>query len=261
VFAPLNMPAMQALIAMGKLCPALVAAALVAAPGGSHGQSPAGPATGATASATAAAPSAAEGALQATSGDGRFVLLAEREPPCLVVLDAASGERVHAIVPAARDGRVAARIAALRTAPRRRSFVVAPADVSELWEISYDPHAEPIYDGLVHDYRFGEGVPRRGFLGVRRTMLPEPLAAFVLDVHEAEVWGLAAPPPAGSGEGQVINLDVRRRLATRPADEVLARLRSAPAGAASAPRPPEQAAQSRTASRPMPCVAPNVRGP
>jgi len=170
----------------------------------------------------AAAP-AVPRAQQALSADGRFVLVAQAEPPCLVVLDEASGEAVQTIAPVARDGRAARRIAALRTAPLRRSFIVAPADLPELWEISYDPHAEDIHDGHVHDYRFGEGVPRRGFLGLKRTALPEPLADFVLDPHEAEAWGLAAAAPA--------------------------------------PQPAWRSAQRQTASRPWPCAPPNVRAP
>lgn len=200
----------------------------------------------------------------AISGDGRFVLVAQDDPPCLVVLDAALGEPVHTLVPAARDGRVARHIAAVRTAPLRRSFIVAPADLPELWEISYDPRAEEIYDGLVHDYRFGEGVPRRGFLGLRRTTLPEPLADFVLDPHEAEAWGLAAAPPAGSGEGQVVNLDVRRRVAVRTAAEMrvaMAAMQPPPSRAATAPQAAPQESQRRTASRSWPCATPNVRTP
>lgn len=202
--------------------------------------------------------------LSALSADGSFMLLAQAEPPCLVVLDVASGAPVQALVPASRGGRVAAGTAALRTAPLRRSFIVAPADLPELWEISYDPRAEEIYDGIVHDYRFGEGVPRRGFLGIRRTTLPEPLVDFVLDRHEAEAWGLAPPAPAGSGEGQVINLDVRRRVAVRPADEVRALLRTsreaAMAIAASAPQASADVRQRRTASRSWPCVPSKVPG-
>ncbi len=218
-----------------------------------------------------AVPQGAAGAPEspaATSADGRFVLLAQAMPPCLVVLDAAHGVPVHTIVPASREGRVATRIAALRTAPLRRSFVVAPADLPELWEISYDPKAEDIYDGLVHDYRFGEGVPRRGFLGLRRTTLPEPLADFAFDQHEAEAWGLAAPPPGGSGEGLVINLDVRRLIAGIPGPEMAARIHQAQAqalarAAADAPKPQPGAdlAQRRTASRSWPCTAPKVPVP
>ena len=205
--------------------------------------------------------------LLASSADGRFVLLAQAEPSCLVVLDAARLTLVQTIAPAARAGRVAARIAAMRTAPLRRSFIVAPADLPELWEISYDPQAEDIYDGLVHDYRFGEGVPRRAYLAIRRTALPEPLADFALDVHESEAWGLARPAPLGSGEGQVINLDVRRRIAVVPAATVQELLRGQlqdqVRGASGDPARElaRELAQRRSESRAWPCAAPKVQRP
>lgn len=249
------------------------AAPTAGAPAGAPARAPqAAPGPGAT----AVAPRDDGAGWQVSSGDGLLVLQAQAEPPCLLVFDGrpgAHGAPLHAIVPAARDGRVATHIAALRTAPLRRSFIVAPADLPELWEISYDPHAEDLYDGLVHDYRFGEGVPRRGFLGLRRILLPEPLAVFVLDPHEAEAWGLAAAPPAGSGEGQVINLDVRRRVAVMPAAEMREAMASRhrpeasgprvldAASAPQAPAPSAQATQRRTASRPWPCRPPNVRAP
>lgn len=198
-------------------------------------------------------------ATAALSADGRLLLIAQADPPCLVVLDAQRGVPVHALVPAARDGRIATRIAALRTATLRRSFIVAPADLAELWEISYDPKAEDLYDGLVHDYRFGEGVPRRGYLGLRRTALSEPLADFVLDEEEAEAWALAMPPPAGSGEGQVLNLDVRRRGATMSADRMRARMQAL--REASKPQAGPDLAQRRTASRSWPCTPPKVPAP
>lgn len=223
----------------------------------------------------------ATAAMSVVSADGLLVLVAQVEPPCLVVLHARRGVPVHTIVPAARDGRIATRIAALRTAALRRSFIVAPADLAELWEISYDPKAEDLYDGLVHDYRFGEGVPRRGYLGLRRTSLPEPLVDFVLDEHEAEAWGLAPPPPAGTGEGQVINLDVRRRVAVVPAPRMQAHMQALvqaltparmrppgqgqPPAEADAPAPAAEAeadlARRQTASRPWPCTEPKVPGP
>lgn len=185
------------------------------------------------------------------SADGRWVLQVQRDPPCLWVLDAERRQPVQAIVPATRDGRVAS-AAVLRVAPRRRSFIVAPTGLPELWEISYDPHAEEIYDGFVHDYRFGEGVARPGFLGLRRITLPEPLAAFVLDEHEAEAWGLAAAPPRGSGEGHLINLDVRRRIGALPAAELAARLRVAPA-------PPGVAGPLRAPGPSGPCATTRAR--
>jgi len=255
------MPALSAAPAVPILLAALAIPALF------EGGMPAARAEPASKKAAEAAsetpPRTAPAATSLVSADGRFLLVAQLEPPCLVVFQARSGVPLHTIAPAAHDGRIATRIAALRTAALRRSFIVAPADLPELWEISYDPKAEEIYDGLVHDYRFGEGVPRRGFLGLRRTTLTEPLADFVLDEVEAEAWGLAAAPPAGSGEGQVINLDVRRRVATLPATQMRAKMRARAEAQPEAPAPQTgtDLAQRRTASRPWPCVAPKVSGP
>ena len=114
----------------------------------------------------------------------------------------------------------------------RRSFVVAMKDIAELWEISYDPKAEPIYDGMVHDYKLGEGVSKPGFLGVRRTLLDEPLDDFFFDPAYRFVLGATRPKAAslegpkaaasdgpkaeGAGSAQVVGLDIRRRVATLP---------------------------------------------
>lgn len=155
----------------------------------------------------------------AISGDGRWLLAANASPNSLVLLRADLGlERVYALRSA--DGRRDSAAAAVADAAVRRRFVVALESLPELWEISYDPHAEDIYDGMVHDFRMGEGIPRRGFLGVRRITLPRPLASLFIDPIQAHALGHAGPGP-----GDVVNLDVRRRIETlaasapaRPAD-------------------------------------------
>ncbi len=48
------------------------------------------------------------------------------------------------------------------------SFVVALQDIPEIWEISYDDKAAPIYLGLVHDYALGDGIAIPGKLNPRR---------------------------------------------------------------------------------------------
>lgn len=95
----------------------------------------------------------------------------------------------------------------------RRSFFVAPAGLAELWEISHDRRAEDFYEGLVHDYRFGEGVPTRGYLGARRIRLPRPLASLALDPEAVHVLGEAAGSGGASDAIDIVNPDVRRRVA------------------------------------------------
>lgn len=146
----------------------------------------------------------------AVSGDGRWLLAANASPHSLVLLRADLGlERVYALRSA--DGKRDSAAAAVADAAVRRRFVVALESLPELWEISYDPHAEDIYDGMVHDFRMGEGIPRRGFLGVRRIALPRPLGSLFIDPIQAHALGHAGPGP-----GDVVNLDVRRRIEALP---------------------------------------------
>ncbi len=151
----------------------------------------------------------------AVSSDGRWVMAANYFPHTLVLFDAALNlERVYAV--ASSDGKTTSRVSAVYDAQPRSSFIVALKDIAELWEISYDPKAENIYDGLVHDYRFGEGVARKGFLGVKRTRLAEPLDDFFFDPPYAHALGASRPKADGAPTGQVVNLDVRRSIAALP---------------------------------------------
>lgn len=151
----------------------------------------------------------------AVSGDGQWVMAANTLPHSVVLFDA---ELRHRRTYPARslDGRQSSRVSAVYDAAPRRSFVVALKDLPELWEISYDPKAEPIHDGLVHDYKMKEGLPKDGFLGVRRTVLDEPLDDFFFSPDYAYALGAARPHADGTPSGQVVNLDVRRRIATLP---------------------------------------------
>lgn len=122
----------------------------------------------------------------------------------LHLVDAASGA-VRKRWPLPGGGEVLA-------APVRRSLVVAPAALPELWEISLDPRAEDQYEGLVHDFRLGEGVPVRGYLHARRTPLAQPLAHLSLDDAGVLLVGAARGPALGLVQG--ISLDARRRAAS-----------------------------------------------
>jgi hypothetical protein len=61
------------------------------------------------------------------------------------------------------------RVSAVYDAAPRKSFVAALKDVPEVWEISYDPNAEPIAEGLVHDYQYKEGHFKPAMFSPRRT--------------------------------------------------------------------------------------------
>lgn len=112
---------------------------------------------------------------------------------------------------AAADGRVVGGVVQWLHWPARQALVVAPGDLPELWDISLDPHAEDRYDGLVHDYRFGEGVPVRGYLHRRRITLPGPVRAWAPDAAGALLAVVTAPSAPGQPpQVQAWSLDARR---------------------------------------------------
>ena len=159
----------------------------------------------------------------AVSGDGRWVMCANYLPHTLALFDA-DLNLVKTYAAASLDGKASSRVSAVYDAAPRASFVVALKDLPELWEISYDPKAAPIFDGYVHDYKMGEGVAKPGFLGVRRTPLDEPLDDFFFDQTYRHALGATRPKgasdsaPKGDGapNAQVVNLDVRRKIAELP---------------------------------------------
>ena len=151
----------------------------------------------------------------AVSGDGKYVIAANYLPRTLALFDA-DLNLVRSYDAASRDGTQRSRVSAVYDAAPRKSFVVALKDLAEVWEISYDPTAEDIFDGLVHDYRMGEGVPTRGFLGVKRSRLDEPLDDFFFDQSYTHVLGATRPRDDGKPSAQVVNLDVRRKIAELP---------------------------------------------
>ena len=157
---------------------------------------------------TARVPTSADPRGMALSGAGQWLLAAHGAALTLFDRDLQPVRRYAA---ASLDGKVTSRVAAVFHVAARRSFVVAFDTLPELWEISYDRSAPPIFDGLVHDYRMGEAIATGGFLGVRRAPLEEPFTALALDASHRHVLGADA-----GGTLAVLNLDVRRRIARLP---------------------------------------------
>lgn len=142
----------------------------------------------------------------AVSGDGKYVMAANYLPQDLVLFDA-DLNLLKVMDARSADGKESSRVSAVYDAAPRKSFVAAMKDMPEVWEISYDPEAQPIYDGLVHDYQYKEGVSVPGFLNPRRTRLTDPLDDFFFDQSYSEVMGTSR-----EGKGQVVNLDSRRKV-------------------------------------------------
>jgi hypothetical protein len=138
----------------------------------------------------------------AVSSDGMHVMVANYLPHSVVVLD--SDLRFL------KELKTGSRVSAVYDAAPRRSFIVALKDVPELWEISYDPKAEDIPTGLVHDFRLKEGAFVPGFLNARRTLLDEVLDDFFFTPDYRQVVGASRD----GKRAQVVHLDVRSAIAT-----------------------------------------------
>ncbi len=152
----------------------------------------------------------------AVSGDGEWIMAANYLPHSVALFDK-DLNLVRTYEASTLDGKSTSRVSAVYDASPRQSFVVALKDIPELWEISYDPKAEPIFDGYVHDYKMGEGIAKSGFHGVRRTPLDEPLDDFFFDQSYHHVLGATRPKSGqGAATAQVVNLDVRRKIAELP---------------------------------------------
>jgi DNA-binding beta-propeller fold protein YncE len=138
----------------------------------------------------------------AVSSDGKHVAVANYLPHSLVILD----QDLNFVKSIA----TASRVSAVYDAAPRRSFIVALKDLPELWEISYDPRAEPIAAGMVHDFRLKEGAFVPGFLNPRRTVLQDVLDDFFFTPGYRELIGAQRD----GKRGQVVQLDVRRVIAS-----------------------------------------------
>lgn len=143
----------------------------------------------------------------AVSSDGRYVMAANYLPHTVVVLDATDLSLIKTI-PAVDEKGQTSRVSAVYDAAPRKSFIVALKDVPEVWEISYDDNAAPIFQGYVHDYKMAEAIALPGKLNPRRTPLEAVLDDFFFDQSYTHLIGASR-----EGKGQVVNLNIRRKIA------------------------------------------------
>jgi hypothetical protein len=97
-----------------------------------------------------------------------------------------------------KERKESSRVSAVYDAAPRQSFVAALKDVPEVWEISYNPKADDIPVGMIHDFKYKEGSFIPGFLNPRRSFLSEPLDDFFLHpglrrAHGVEPRGRQGP--------------------------------------------------------------------
>lgn len=144
----------------------------------------------------------------AVSSDGRYVIAGNYLPHTLVILNAVDLS-LEKIIPVRNSSGQSSRVSAVYDARPRKSFIVALKDLPEVWEIPYDENAEPVYPGLVHDYRYQEAIPLAGPFPVRRIRLNDYLDDFFFDEDYQHLIGAAR----NGKNGQVVNLIAGRKIA------------------------------------------------
>ena len=144
----------------------------------------------------------------AVSGDGKWVMAANYLPHNLVLLHAGD-LALEKIIPAASMAGKSSRVSAVYDAEPRKSFVAAMKDIPELWELSYNPKAEPVTNTVAHDYQYKEGDFQPGQFTPRRTILEDYLDDFFFTQDYVNVMGTSRD----GHQGQVVNLNVRRKIA------------------------------------------------
>jgi hypothetical protein len=147
----------------------------------------------------------------ALSADGRWLLAGNKVPHTLVVLKADDLSLFRVIAVDNKDARTSA-VRAVYASAARQAFIVSLRDFPDIWELSWDPDAAPVYGNFVHSYRVGqeEGVViEKQPFARRRINLKVHLEDLIFDPAGAEVIGRVR----STGKPVVYNLDARRKVA------------------------------------------------
>lgn len=145
----------------------------------------------------------------AISSDGKYLAVANAQPHTLVLLDADLHPlKVHLALNKNRTQ--SSPLLAVHDAAARQSFVAVLEHVPEVWELSYDPKADDVPIGAIHDFLYKEGAFISGFLNPRRSYLAEPIADYAFAPGQDELVAKGSI----SGQSHVLHLDVRKKIAS-----------------------------------------------
>ena len=75
--------------------------------------------------------------------------------------------------------------------------------------MSYDEKAPPVFEGLVHDFKMGEGIVVPGPFPPRRIRLEDHLDDFFFSSSYEYLIGASR-----EGRGQIVDLDIKRKIAS-----------------------------------------------
>lgn len=147
----------------------------------------------------------------ALSADGRVLMAGNAAPHTLVALDADDLALIRRIPVHNKDG-LGSGVARVVDATPRHSFIAVFSDLPEAWEMSYEVNPQPVYEGLVHDFKLREGHVVEGPFAPRRSRLDTPIADFFFESSFEHMLGV----PPGGATAHIVHLDVRRVIIRTP---------------------------------------------
>ncbi len=148
----------------------------------------------------------------AVSRDGKHIAVANYLPRNIVILSSADLS-VEKVIEAKDRWGNSSRVSAIYQARPRDSFIAAFKDIPEIWEISTDPGAPPVYSGLVHSREQGmvEALPSsQGLFALRRIDVPEPIDDFFFDPPYRNLIGSARDGQAAIVVNLTVGRDIKR---------------------------------------------------
>jgi mono/diheme cytochrome c family protein len=148
----------------------------------------------------------------AISADGKHLAVANYLPHSLVIL-ATEDLAVEKVFDVRDRTGTPSRVSAVYQARPRNSFIAALKDVPEIWEISTDPDAPPVYAGFVHSYEKGmvEGLPTsQGLFALRRIETPDPIDDFFFDPPYRHLVGSAREGKSAIVVNLTVGRDIKR---------------------------------------------------
>lgn len=146
----------------------------------------------------------------ATSKDGKWLAIANRQPFQLTILSTADQSIARVFDIAAKDG-TKSRVEGVYTDPVRDNFIVTLRDAPEFWLIATDPDAPPVYDGFVHSREKGmvEALASsEGLFSKQRFELSAPIGSLEFSTDYRTATGLVM----GIDHAVVINLNVNHEI-------------------------------------------------
>ncbi len=154
----------------------------------------------------------------ATSADGQYLLGMREQSKVLELLNASDLSLIKAI-PIEEMVEPNNKIDFVFSASSRQSFIVGIGSSNQLLEILYEDNPLPVYNGVMHDYRLGEGLVRdQSYFPVRIIKPAGKTSIPISSFYFYSVKGFLFI--ARDKTIEVIQLDARQTIATIILDDI-----------------------------------------